>query len=115
MRISDWSSDVCSSDLCTGGGEGCSAVAVAAGLAGRDRQHEIPDRTLEGAAVGMERQVEAEMPLREIGGELTRRLGQQGLFAAGGFRLPAPVQRSEESRVGKRWDRKCRTRWAEQH
>src|SRR3546814_16176956 len=77
MRISDWSSDVCSSDLCTGGGEGCSAVAVAAGLAGRDRQHEIPDRTLEGAAVGMERQVEAEMPLREIGGELTRRLGQQ--------------------------------------
>src|SRR3546814_10669043 len=32
------------------------------------------------------------MPLREIGAGLTRRLGQQGLFAAGGFRRPAPVK-----------------------
>src|SRR3546814_18102283 len=98
MRISDWSSDVCSSDLQAGkagvyGGIGAVSGAVI-GAATSSKK----DRT-KGALIGA-----------AVGGA-----------AAGGYgyyvdtqeaKLRQTLQRSEERRVGKECVRTCRSRWS---
>src|SRR3546814_12564490 len=89
MRISDWSSDVCSSDLTDGG---CSAD-----IDGRPRTHSA-------AALGY---VQAR-----------NRPGQQFLnigYRPGVQHLPhitCPYGRSEERRVGNECVSTCRSRWS---
>src|SRR3546814_13704347 len=96
MRISDWSSDVCSSDL------GLCAALGPDELLGRDRDHQS---------------VLGDSDRRRIDRALAAwrlRRGQCGaepLFLAA---LPAAVRhrRSEERRVGKEGVSTCRSRWS---
>src|SRR3546814_2250091 len=86
MRISDWSSDVCSSDLDRSGGvEGDAAVL---------------QQPLEPAAAGGKPALQA--------------LGRQAAAVFGGDE-GAQLLRSEERRVGKEWVSTCRSRWSSYH
>src|SRR3546814_6866530 len=97
MRISDWSSDVCSSDLAGGSGRrgaGCvQAVAV-----GFERRDEVVAGAVfgQGARVGDGQHAQAQWG----------RVGACGH----GTSLTQPV-RSEERRVGKECVSTCRSRW----
>src|SRR3546814_20247965 len=92
MRISDWSSDVCSSDLVGHAGEGT------AGAPAGDEMVQAP------------------------AGEVAQDLRGRGLAVVGGIGLvlelpgeePA-VLRSEERRVGKECGSTCRSRWSRYH
>src|SRR3546814_2122408 len=98
MRISDWSSDVCSSDLKTGkeqGPEGCAGGYVMASY--------VEEQVLDW--------------LRDLAGEVdTARLAA---LAAGArqvvVRSEAERLRSEERRVGKECVSTCRSRWSPYH
>src|SRR3546814_15553363 len=104
MRISDWSSDVCSSDLfmlrspvmlTSTVGVGVGGGALAATSSGKRTKPDI------GAArLVPEAEIEAIIP--PIGGmmRLVMRRGYQ----------PSP-RRSEERRVGKKFVSSCKTRW----
>src|SRR3546814_15122729 len=106
MRISDWSSDVCSSDLLSeqGLGQAVGELLAAAGaedlvtsavVAGEPR-HVLDDALdLEVDLLGHERR-----PLRDA---LRGRLGR------------GDAVRSEERRVGKECVSTCRSRWAPYH
>src|SRR3546814_19015723 len=89
MRISDWSSDVCSSDL-----------SRHLSAAGRSQQHK-PGCRCAGCGAGGERTREGRRPRR----------WRRGLRAT---RLRARP-RSEERRVGKECVSTCRCRWAPSH
>src|SRR3546814_3488753 len=84
LRISDWSSDVCSSDLVAGRD---------AGTIGRPAVVDIADEHAAGP-------VEAQ-PLGKARGEILT--GEAG---------PGAHQRSEERRVGKECVSSCRSRWS---
>src|SRR3546814_16651761 len=140
MRISDWSSDVCSSDLPRGGIEEDHAVADARGLlglgvlrvegvvAGRDHPGEaVEDRdvgALELAGLATERR-------GRLAGEDSHDLapaahrdaqhphpllqrGDGGLALDDLAELEGPG-RSEERRVGKECVSTCRSRWSPYH
>src|SRR3546814_11915109 len=97
MRISDWSSDVCSSDLVDGAlnVEAVGAQAVLPG-GGELRLH----RLVHGAAeVGVGKDDE---------GGVAAQLQAQPLDARRALRIE---QRSEERRVGKECGSTCRSRW----
>src|SRR3546814_7949276 len=87
MRISDWSSDVCSSDL---------RISYARALLACGR----PDEALEHAKAGA-----AQMPHNQ------RALAYLGLC----WRLLGDERRSEERRVGKECVSPCRSRWSPYH
>src|SRR3546814_1831721 len=99
MRISDWSSDVCSSDLRTqphlpsrlDEGPEQSAPDAAALVRGVDE-----DRVLAGEAISATATI-----LREVGKPCQAPLDLR--------------DRSEERRVGKEWVRTCRLRWSPNH
>src|SRR3546814_2326210 len=101
MRISDWSSDVCSSDLRQGGGQGARQIAVrrveAAGAVERDAR----DAALLGIKDDLCRR--GHLPAREIG-------GAQPMPARRTH--PHPIERSEERRVGKECISTVQSRWA---
>src|SRR3546814_15526548 len=113
MRISDWSSDVCSSDLLKSlTGRGVTAIVdgetVWIGKAEMFGVEGIP--TLNAAAT------DAIAILRE-GGRTTMvvRKGDKDIGAIGPMDTPreaAKVARSEERRVGKECGRTCRSRWS---
>src|SRR3546814_13272338 len=110
MRISDWSSDVCSSDLPLLGPEG---TAVAAGLARGLRS--IRTR---GAQRGGERMTSFSKHrpfLREHEGRPFDKLRASG-FEEEEANPPRPHKvRSEERRVGKECVSTCRSRWSPYH
>src|SRR3546814_1703033 len=87
MRISDWSSDVCSSDLVRVGG-----------AEGRDHAAQLPGQR--GRGHGSER-VETSAPPHYPA--LAHRLVQ------------CTLARSEERRVGKEFVSQCRSRWSPYH
>src|SRR3546814_13419087 len=96
MRISDWSSDVCSSDLQSG-----------AGHPGFDRRA-VPERQLrELAASALERRRQQRHRRRadELGNEDVRRP------LVNFHRRADLLDRSEERRVGKECVSTCRYRW----
>src|SRR3546814_13747344 len=102
MRISDWSSDVCSSDL----------------LVGR-ADHPVQARLLEPDA-GQELVAVGVVELREL--LLDRRRHRYHLGALGRCALAHGVQvrvvldtRSEERRVGKECVSTCSSRWSQYH
>src|SRR3546814_13694392 len=93
MRISDWSSDVCSSDL----GAGAPPVGVV------------------GCGI--------DVPYPSRHRDLWRRVGEAGLLLSetplgirpSAWRFPARNRRSEERRVGKECVSTCRSRWSPSH
>src|SRR3546814_20270151 len=95
MRISDWSSDVCSADL-------KSWVAIYSGL--------IMAKTARLALIGEPGRLTS-LPTKVSNGQLR----SASLEATGSrYRVVSPlVERSEERRVGKEGVRKCRSRVSE--
>src|SRR3546814_14241083 len=100
MRISDWSSDVCSSDL-----EGLAAVAV-------------PVRLKSGRTVAalncssLTRRLDNDNTLQQRA-ELLQRAAQRVSEAV--QMIPSLGARSEERRVGKESVSTCRSRWSPYH
>src|SRR3546814_12925646 len=103
MRISDWSSDVCSSDLHTRGAE------AQEGVVGEfDRQVQAGQEVGIGRAVGDRRRLHLSADDLRI--EARRRLvGVDDLDA------DIAANRSEERRVGKECVSTCRSRWSPYH
>src|SRR3546814_12867518 len=100
MRISDWSSDVCSSDLDLAMGHALDAAAQ--------------DLRGVGRGVEGERQHGAEIRLAEIRPQAERfELGAE--LAAAVIDQEDLHQRSEERRVGKECVSTCRSRWSPFH
>src|SRR3546814_21100987 len=113
MRISDWSSDVCSSDLLADHGDG---------LAGADVEGDVVDHRLPLAG-------DAERG-GEVGDAQDRRGARHGgggggahdsplSFESMASRSPSPsrlsAKRSEERRVGKECVSTCRSWWSPYH
>src|SRR3546814_21029662 len=92
MRISDWSSDVCSSDLPVGGVE---AKLIAGGEGADQRPHLV-------------------RPAHREGRMMQQRLDPPQRVGQGGGRLDGEP-RSEERRVGKECVSTCRSRWSQYH
>src|SRR3546814_14824194 len=116
MRISDWSSDVCSSDLHVGEAEGNAELLVA--------HFEAPELVLQhdGHLAG----VALAQRVRNLAVEMIGAEGDVEMVAAGQAVLrdvdkrPAHhtaqgVFRSEERRVGKECVSTCRSRWSPYH
>src|SRR3546814_18225918 len=105
MRISDWSSDVCSSDLRQlGGGEGDE-------IGGGQR----PEVTGTDAEIGLQvRRDDGIHATEQVGQEIAAGEGKQ--HAAGDKGRAGPQgARSEERRVGKECVSTCRYRWSPYH
>src|SRR3546814_9713220 len=101
MRISDWSSDVCSSDL---------HVEQQEGQQGLDAACSALDGT--GQAAGLARQVKAQRQRVQVAEDLQSH-GADGVLAHAG--KDGVAQRSEERRVGKACVSTCRSRWSPYH
>src|SRR3546814_14671383 len=98
MRISDWSSDVCSSDL------------HATGFTDRVRREVVVEQEVFLVLAGDG--VDDLAVARGAQGDRDDRLG----LAAGEQRRAMHArQRSEERRVGKEWGSTCRSRWSPYH
>src|SRR3546814_13290720 len=117
MRISDWSSDVCSSDLPALEAAGLQDDVVAADLRQRAREAAVVAGELEVAPRGVgtvlrEDRVEA---AEVAGGERVpfHRVAA-GLLQAT-LVVPGVDLRSEERRVGKGCVSTCRSRWSPYH
>src|SRR3546814_19237443 len=98
MRISDWSSDVCSSDLLVRQAEHPDPALEAAGLQDDVVAADLRQRAREAAVVAGE----LEVAPRGVGTVL-REDRVEAAEVAGS---------SEESRVGKEWVSTCRSRWS---
>src|SRR3546814_12147416 len=102
MRISDWSSDVCSSDL-----ETCEHVFI-----GRHRPKEAGERDVDGDENAGE---PAHIPLNQaeagidVLGEGAQKIVDDARAAHDAY------LRSEERRVGKECVSTCRSRWSPYH
>src|SRR3546814_20460321 len=98
MRISDWSSDVCSSDLAARAQELAGALPPAAGLFFKS------DRTEQVFAAPV---LSSDVVI-EIAGDIARVAVRQH------FRNPSQAwpERSDERRVGKECVSTCRSRWS---
>src|SRR3546814_18055150 len=114
MRISDWSSDVCSSDLIPPSGLGNAAAVKAAT---RDQLATFHDTWIrpDNARIF----VVGDTTLAEVKKELDATLGEWKSTATSkseknfdaAIPEPQPRIRSEEGSVGKEGVRKCKTRW----
>src|SRR3546814_18819356 len=103
MRISDWSSDVCSSDL----------LRLPTGIASAPR---------DGAGERLARQLQTDPDRRRGERQQQEPEGRPRLPVVAGDELrvdrlgePARILRSEERRVGKECVSTCRSRWSPYH
>src|SRR3546814_12084125 len=97
MRISDWSSDVCSSDLSTSGA-GYASTARGSRLAGAGGALAATGLLLAALWIGL--------AVREhVAPDSALRV----------FDVPLSAVRSEERRVGKECVSQCRSRWSPDH
>src|SRR3546814_12829551 len=112
MRISDWSSDVCSSDLRRAGGQ-----REASTDAPRRNKAQGAVGTLRAAASSLVRCLSSDRP-RTIG-EAPRYGKRCWLHSKGSsiseLKKPPRFRRSEERRVGKECVSTCRSRWSTYH
>src|SRR3546814_11741350 len=111
MRISDWSSDVCSSDLA---GRPASA---AGGQPGEGRRARAARRRRHGAEAAGDRAAGGRQGQRCPGQAARQVVGAAEVAAQPGGRSHRPPQdpgggRSEERRVGKECVSTCRSRWS---
>src|SRR3546814_19961946 len=103
MRISDWSSDVCSSDLQVAADSQFEIGGVVNRQALRQRQHQdFAPGARRGFVIRRDRQGSNQV---QAHGDITR--PQTTAFLG--------LQRSEERRVGKEWVRTGRSRWSPYH
>src|SRR3546814_13416959 len=103
MRISDWSSDVCSSDLLSLQGDGR--------LTGALRLPYAPTGAQQRSVSEITGDMAQRTPmLRLLQGDVGSGKTLVALMA-----LPTAVERSEERRVGKECVRTCRSRWSPDH
>src|SRR3546814_14523913 len=109
MRISDWSSDVCSSDLPF---DPSAAYPAALWLAPRAILQPFPDIRGRAPAETLWR---GNTHLRSAWPAIAGRRRGQASESAGTARALALVGRSEESRVGKGCVSTCRYRWTPSH
>src|SRR3546814_13193220 len=101
MRISDWSSDVCSSDLNSVASETAPKPAAT-------------PATISDAAKEVAKTVgEAALPIAKAVAPIAAGLPPETAVRAA-FDLAGPT-RSEERRVGKEWVSTCRSRWSPDH
>src|SRR3546814_14176079 len=99
MRISDWSSDVCSSDL--------TAYAIGR-VDGRDALFRV---ALDGS---MKKELAYANPKYDVAGVIT--VGRRGHVVAATYSSDdEEAHRSEERRVGKECVSTCRSRWSPYH
>src|SRR3546814_5282531 len=99
MRISDWSSDVCSSDL-----RACGLGAITAFTVSFGGIATLTPQLLFGAHI-----VNINQPIIN---ELTQERIPTRLLAGMAFKPSDKLIRSEERRVGKEWVSTCRSRWS---
>src|SRR3546814_19718163 len=102
MRISDWSSDVCSSDL---GGFALTGGNLAPVLEALPHEMLI----IGGAAVGSLIIGNSGKDLKALGGGIVK------VFRGPTYKKSDYLERSEERRVGKECVSTCRSRWAPEH
>src|SRR3546814_15968185 len=113
MRISDWSSDVCSSDLVS--------VVIADRIVAADIHVEETARKKGrrpvAHQVGREGAGRKVTPRPAIGTDPVELVdAQMGVIIEIGLdQRPVAVRRSEERRVGKEWVSTCRSRWSREH
>src|SRR3546814_14752708 len=100
MRISDWSSDVCSSDLCLPVGDGGSSLPCLVQRKALLQTPALEDRKIDRRADGEEPGI----PTVEV-------VELEGFDADPAFQ----ADRSEERRVGKECVSTCRSRWSRYH
>src|SRR3546814_13281458 len=114
MRISDWSSDVCSSDL----GDDLMYFETGQGSAlSADAHHGVDQQTMEARAYGVARAFAPLLVNTVVGfigpeylydGKQIMRAGLEDHFCG-------KLLRSEERRVGKECVSTCRSRWSPDH
>src|SRR3546814_17180068 len=109
MRISDWSSDVCSSDLCQ-----IAPIVARASVGGKAQREPNLGGTAD-ADTGV-----VVHGLRDGSVEAAREVGARDMSAGTGVgqekgRVSGTVFRSEERRVGKECVSTCRSRWSPDH
>src|SRR3546814_19168172 len=111
MRISDWSSDVCSSDL-VGIVPMTDDYAAAVGLP-KDRG-EIVQRVEDGAPAAKAGLKRGDIVTKVGGKDVTPQQSLSYLIAnvKPGARVTLEIIRSEERRVGKACGSTCRSRWS---
>src|SRR3546814_14953565 len=103
MRISDWSSDVCSSDLAIGYCvAGTTLAATLALLTARDEAAKVRSATFFTAQVDFARAGELKLFVDDDQLKLIARLSPDGFLDG----------RSEERRVGEECVSTCRSRWS---
>src|SRR3546814_18359692 len=99
MRISDWSSDVCSSDLWRSRMPGPGMLLV----------ESFPHKRLNYSVYYT---FEGWPANQSLGMLITRRMAERGLNPGGFVANDYALARSEERRVGKECVRTCRSRWS---
>src|SRR3546814_7391268 len=97
MRISDWSSDVCSSDL----GQGAEEIRAVGTFAMRE--------ALNGGVLAQLVRERFGVPVEIVDGQ------REAHFGFAGAVYGIDTERSEERRVGKECVRTCRSRWSPYH
>src|SRR3546814_18635051 len=100
MRISDWSSDVCSSDLCSGE------------LRGKKHTYALLEERAPNARTLSRDDALAELTLRYF---TSHGPATPKDFAWWASLTLAEIRRSEERRVGKEYVSQCRSRWSTYH
>src|SRR3546814_16626019 len=104
MRISDWSSDVCSSDL--GEADQADLAATLQSLGAQDRLHLVETAF----DIVVYQHIVIPVPVAD----LVRRARHARRDHLVSVSIPR-AQRSEERRVGKEWVSTCRTWWSPYH
>src|SRR3546814_21118133 len=113
MRISDWSSDVCSSDLTAGPTERVADLLLAA----KYKRMPLPlqvaglDFDVAGAFVAVGHFADL-VVIGDMAAQGERKVLQQVEGIARALDVMRSRRRSEERRVGKTWVSTCRSRWA---
>src|SRR3546814_11303994 len=115
MRISDWSSDVCSSDLSVASQEECRRYYDANQKRFRtpelfEASHILIEPSGEDAAAWSAAEIQARSIAAEVGDR-----AESFAEAARAFSSCASAQRSEERRVGKECVSTFRSRWSPYH
>src|SRR3546814_12600055 len=105
MRISDWSSDVCSSDLVI-------ARPAVAATARHRRRHDVGDIAIAGLIVRAAIAIGVDIA---IGPRLAVRGARPDILGKGARPVAVITRRSEERRGGKECVSTCRSRWSPFH
>src|SRR3546814_15919057 len=115
MRISDWSSDVCSSDLISGEDANDDATQASAGHVVGDYAPHLKADGLAGARIGVVRDLMGYQP--DVDAAMEKAIAT--MQAAGATVVDADIttlnDKSEERRVGKECVMTCRFRWSPYH